>query len=867
MTNRILGAACLCASLFVFTGCPTTTPGNADGGNGTKDACTPSCTDKVCGDDGCGGTCAPGCTTDQTCENGACKCVPKCDGKVCGDDGCGGSCAPGCAGNQECTAEGTCQIKICIPDCANKDCGTDGCGGFCGDNRGSCPEGKACSVNSKCELCTAQCEAGQECGEDAFKCSCGSCQPGFECKDKKCATCTPKCDGKQCGDDGCGGTCGTCSNGTGCSAENKCVTCTPGAECAGKACGTDLKGCSCGTCTGGKFCQRDGTCEICPDTGGSVTIDTLCTKLNNGLHQWAAWSYQMCGMDINDADPGQLNSADIDHFDAEFWQYASYGYVYPVGPYNEVHNCQYWLKEPYEALKASAKAGNVCFDSKAVDQCIQAGIDLKKQGLYGNSEPEVCQKFFVANTDESKACSYQWECKTGMYCKPTDDKLSCGGVCAKPLPLGSACTPNDQCEKDTACGDDGTGAIVCVSLPKDGEACPDFECVTGFVCSYDDGGICVAEAKEGESCKLIDEYYGYANCTGNLSCVDATGAACATGGTCTCVAPAAPAEPGKYGDTCDDTKPCGYCLYCNPDTSKCEKPTKIGDACVTISGQPAPLCVDAFGLQECVTDETAGTSTCLIKPREGVACSVDPTEVDKNGDPVSMYIMRQGNCMYALDNFCKRTAFDGSGVCSALPKEGEPCNDAFDMAPYCAGGYCKGFTPPSPTDGTGRVDGTCVPYDNDGTDCETGDLCESGLCVKDSMTGTGKCGQPAKATELCAEDFAKAGDFYCDDTSYCAEQAPDFDGGYGITDAGVAIKGPMYCYAKKAGGEACENADQCLTGACSKDKVCNYACGASIGADTSGCGDYTGFNWWSKFIFVSGTLVFFGLRRRRFPKQ
>ncbi len=34
--------------------------------------CTPDCTDKVCGDDGCGGSCPPGCDTEETCYNGQC---------------------------------------------------------------------------------------------------------------------------------------------------------------------------------------------------------------------------------------------------------------------------------------------------------------------------------------------------------------------------------------------------------------------------------------------------------------------------------------------------------------------------------------------------------------------------------------------------------------------------------------------------------------------------------------------------------------------------------------------------------------------------------------------------------------------------
>jgi len=35
--------------------------------------CTPDCSGKKCGDDGCGGTCTPGCPSGQGCESGTCK--------------------------------------------------------------------------------------------------------------------------------------------------------------------------------------------------------------------------------------------------------------------------------------------------------------------------------------------------------------------------------------------------------------------------------------------------------------------------------------------------------------------------------------------------------------------------------------------------------------------------------------------------------------------------------------------------------------------------------------------------------------------------------------------------------------------------
>jgi len=71
-----------------------------------ESTCTPSCTGKSCGDDGCGGSCGP-CTAPQTCGGGGtagqCGCTPATDcADVCGSmpDGCGGTlnCDPTCPG-------------------------------------------------------------------------------------------------------------------------------------------------------------------------------------------------------------------------------------------------------------------------------------------------------------------------------------------------------------------------------------------------------------------------------------------------------------------------------------------------------------------------------------------------------------------------------------------------------------------------------------------------------------------------------------------------------------------------------------------------------------------------------------------------
>jgi hypothetical protein len=71
--------------------------------------CTPSCSGRECGGDGCGGSCGS-CSGGEVCSGGQCvaSCTPSCAGRVCGGDGCGGSCGT-CGGGQTCTAAGQCQ--------------------------------------------------------------------------------------------------------------------------------------------------------------------------------------------------------------------------------------------------------------------------------------------------------------------------------------------------------------------------------------------------------------------------------------------------------------------------------------------------------------------------------------------------------------------------------------------------------------------------------------------------------------------------------------------------------------------------------------------------------------------------------------
>ncbi len=267
--------------------------------------CTPNCSNKNCGSDGCGGSCGA-CLNGKACSSaGTCvSCINNIDcndNNPCTDDSCSsGACTRvNVSGTASCTVNyGTCTAtgsQTCsdgvygncsggtdprIANCSGKTCGSDGCGGTCG----TCPNGKACSPAGTCVACSsnADCNDNNPCTNDS--CSSGTCVNTNNSSQVKCSvsfgTCTAtgsqtcsggvygdctgatdptktNCNGKSCGPDGCGGTCGTCTDSKICSTAGICV-CAP--SCSGKNCGPDGCGGTCGACTGGTTCSSSGTC-------------------------------------------------------------------------------------------------------------------------------------------------------------------------------------------------------------------------------------------------------------------------------------------------------------------------------------------------------------------------------------------------------------------------------------------------------------------------------------------------------------------------------------------------------------------------------------------------------------------------------
>ncbi|MFN7131869.1 MAG: hypothetical protein ACK4N5_07295, partial [Myxococcales bacterium] len=314
-----------CAVPCGTTCCPT---GQSCGpGNVCKAAtCTPSCSNKICGDDGCGGSCGD-CPVGRVCSDGLCvQCQPSCQGKVCGPDGCGGTC--GSCGQGTSCQNGQC--AQCTPNCQGKSCGDDGCGGSCGScgpagtcDSGACVECKqdsdcAARPNKKCDtqkkVCVG-CRNDFDCNPDgSVKCSPNtntcivSCTSDAQCaavaglpkcntnaglcvaclSDSHCSGATPNCDTLNntcvvCVNDGdCFGSTPACKEKRACvgctqnihcggdqlcdTAANRCVECRQDSDCRGGFCSTAQKCVQCRTgadCTGADKACVQGVCKQC----------------------------------------------------------------------------------------------------------------------------------------------------------------------------------------------------------------------------------------------------------------------------------------------------------------------------------------------------------------------------------------------------------------------------------------------------------------------------------------------------------------------------------------------------------------------------------------------------------------------------
>jgi hypothetical protein len=141
------------------------------------------------------------------------KCTPQCSGKTCGSDGCGSTCG-------ECTGTG----EYCfMGQCTTKGCGQISYEGCCEDSTVVWCSGDKLQYI----YCGYYSEPLNTCGWDTesglYDCGGTGEDPSLKYPKKCDFTCTPDCSGKECGSDGCGGQCSPgCTSDQVCNSKGKC---------------------------------------------------------------------------------------------------------------------------------------------------------------------------------------------------------------------------------------------------------------------------------------------------------------------------------------------------------------------------------------------------------------------------------------------------------------------------------------------------------------------------------------------------------------------------------------------------------------------------------------------------------------------
>jgi len=388
--------------------------------------CTPDCTGKVCGSDGCGGQCIPGCDdgkgcTADDCTDGACsypvtegclidgECVagegedpdefcmycdpaqtvddwsPKTDGVTCGinADCQGGACAcmyeecldACCDNGQICFGD-----QCCLPDCGGKECGKDGCGGVCGELVGECPGPQDECIEGAC-ICQPACD-GKQCGPDGCDGSCGDCGEGNECQE---GICWGSCGDGVCGD---GETCTSCPGDCG--------------GCVDLDCDPDLEK-SIDTSSGSACVAK--TVEIpsgvfwmgCNWWEGSEVYDTYCGSNEHPIHEVYLDAYEI---DVTEVTVDQYKACVADEGACPFVSGADcYGvtptYLVP-GQVEHAVNCVTWA----QAEAYCAWAGKQLCTEAQWEKAARGGCEFYEEGKckaqammfpWGNDTPECAE--------------------------------------------------------------------------------------------------------------------------------------------------------------------------------------------------------------------------------------------------------------------------------------------------------------------------------------------------------------------------------------------------------------------------------------------------------------------------------------------
>lgn len=673
--------------------------------------------------------------------------------------------------------------------CVDDECVCDpaSCDGCCNSEARCQPgtEAEACgSAGRSCEACPSgePCDEGACAGCNAETCSNGCCS-GSTCYERSIDSCAPP-----------GEPCEACdpSWADRCSTQGECLCgiapmCDPGQRCLGNMC-------------------------VCDDTScpGGCCLDNAC----------ALRSFSACGIAGNVCVECDLLIADSCLAEGE---------------------CACGADTVCQPGQSCLSGACFCDESSCPNGCCADGFcessSFGSCGLRGSHCVECSSDTADSCTDGHCRCGDGADCGPGQRCEA-------GGICvcdADACPDG--CCAETACEIPSvdACGANGSACVVCDTTLAD-------RCSSDGQCRCGDGQPCTGGQRcDGGACVCTPE-----SCDG---CCDNSGVCQSGFDPLVCGSGGADCEVCPGSETCPD----GACSGCSSTCSGCcsgpacnisdfDTCGADGSACVTCNPITADSCVDGAcqcggaapcGMGQhcvaslCVCDDVSCPLGCcngdICEPRTLDACGVDGGECIDCDDVLSNNCSTEGLCRCGSAPQCLTGQRCEVGTCecdnSSCP-EG-CCFDSICYPPsvlYCGvnGDTCA-VCNTTLTDGCSES-GECQC--GGGAPCETGQHCDSGVCVCDSTSCPGCCDIFEDCLDGDALDACGSGG---EDCQICPDGDLCIDGVCSGCDAVTCFDGCCSgntCFSPPSldhcgiGGEPCDACDSERTNICSPTGVC-----------------------------------------------
>lgn len=432
-------------------------------------------------------------------------------------------------------------------------------------------------------------------------------------------------------------------------------------------------------------------------------------------------------------------------------------------------------------------------DDCTVDECQVATCNAGVCGSVDEDDDEPC----TGGTCQEGVCEPFAQC-VNLVEDPDETDVDCGGPTC-----GRTCEVDETCEDALDCVTGVCTALTC-------ELCTDTsECPTDEFCN--DAGSCVPQLAQGAVCDDTDDdpcLTGF--CVDGRCCENACNTECET-----CNNGAGTCEPATLGSEENDECPAGTCLTgtCGDGTGACgfEPNTTVCDPAACTGGEATDAGFCAGDSATCNTDQTptdcspfaCGTTTCASTCTVGTDVGCETGFHCVGGNSCVADIADGLAC--SVDNDCI------NGECA----DGVCCDDPCD-------GLCEACTAAL----TGELDGDCAPVTEG---LETADECADAAagtnCATGTCNGAGACG---------VEDLGDPPTVACPDTLQCdgtSSACPaDCNGNDELCIAAEFCNGSDTCVPDDGPGDACTRDAQCL------DNLCNETVGECQCTTDTDCG-------------------------------